>query len=402
LIVFTNEPPSRADDGPIGVDLPDEEAEPPDEDLPADEEPLPEEEESPTEDQAPAEAPPAPGEPTEETEPPGENEPLPSDETLSEAPSEGSGPTAVVLPPEPPVPETPPEPEPPPTPSPASPAPTKAETFREPKVVQGPPAEEEKKKEIFSWFTLSPQVGYLFFPKSNMEFNGLRATVDTRNGIVFKLHFDLGGDDLAFEIAPIFALELGGIHTNAQGFANLSDIDFTESAAGANLLAAGGEATIVYRFPVNRFFPHIGAGFRGTYLFGDEITYGTELYGRFPIGLTAYLGKHIAFVFEIGLMAGATGVRTPPKLPEIFDTMDDPDVLGELEQAETRADFENWYRDNKMYIDGWIEEQIAAGELPQDYNERQMTNDFVGEQMSRSIRFGSGFGMDVTIGIRFP
>jgi hypothetical protein len=388
LIAFANAPTSRADDGLIGVELPDgEEEEPPDEDWPADEEPPPEDE-APPEDEGPA-----PGEPdpTDETAPP------PSDETPSEAPLPAeSGPTRVILPPEPPATETPPEPEPTP------PAPAKEETFREPQVIQGPPAEAEEKEEIFSWFTLSPQVGYLFFPKSDMEFNGLRATVDTRNGIVFKLHFDLGGDNLAFEIAPIFAMELGGIYTNAQGFANLSGIDFTESAAGANLLAAGGEATIVYRFPVNRFFPHIGAGFRGTYLFGDEIIYGTELYGRFPIGFTAYLGKHIAFTFEIGLMAGATGVRTPPKLPEVFDTMDDPDVLRELEQAETRADFENWYRDNKTYIDGWIDEQKDAGELPQDYDERQMANDFVGEQMSRSIRFGSGFGMDITIGIRFP
>jgi hypothetical protein len=260
---------------------------------------------------------------------------------------------------------------------------------------ESPPEEGPKEtEEIFSWFTVSPQLGYLFFPKSEMEFDGMKATVDARNGLLAKLHFDLGGDDLAFEIAPLYAMEFGGIHS-----ANLSGLDFSKSGAGASLQAVGGELTIVFRFSVKKFFPHIGAGFHGTYLFGDQVLYGTEIYGRFPIGFTAYVAKNVALTFEIGFMGGATGVRTPPALPESFDTMP-PELRTGLEQARTAADFERWYIENQADIDQWIADN--QDELPEGYDQNQMASDFVSDQMGRSIRFGSGFGMDIVFGVRFP
>jgi hypothetical protein len=376
--------PLYADDTPIGVELPDgdspEEAPPQAEEVPSDG--LLPSEDAPPPDETPPDDAPTDDEPSEE-----------------EPPSREGEFSGVVIPPEaaaepPPSPparrETAPSPVPVPAPAPS------AESFREPQVVKESRPEEGPKEteEVFSWFTVSPQLGYLFFPKSEMEFDGLKATVEPRHGLLAKLHFDLGGDDLAFEIAPLYAMEFGGIHS-----ANLSGLDFSKRAAGASIQAVGGELTIVFRFAVKKFFPHIGAGFHGTYLFGDQVLYGTEIYGRFPIGFTVYPAKHVALTFEIGLMGGATGVRTPPALPESVDTMP-PELKEGLEQARTEADFEMWYTENQDEVDQWIADN--EDELSEGYDRRQMTSDFVSEQVGRSIRFGSGFGMDIVIGIRFP
>jgi hypothetical protein len=275
--------------------------------------------------------------------------------------------------------------------------PLEPEPYQEPQLMEDPIEEEEEENEVFSWFSLVPQIGYLFFPEGQMEVNGFNATVDQRNGLVAKLHFDLGGDGIAFEIAPIFALEVGGINTDATGFGNLSTLDLSQGFSGANFLAVGGQIGIVYRFDVGKFFPHLGLTFYGTYLTGSEIDYGTELYGRIPIGFTAYMGEHIAFVLEVGLMYGATGIKMPLKLPEVAADLPNADVL---EAAQTPSDFEAWYETNQGEIDQWIVEN--QDNLPKDYSSKQMQADMVSDQLSKSIRFGAGFGLDITIGIRFP
>ncbi len=365
-------PPLNADEGFSGVELPGEAPEGPATE--AEMSPQP-----PAGEAAPETSEAAPEHPV--VEPPSAPPPAAESEFLG-----------VVLPPEA---YYPPQPPPAEAASPASAPRPEAQSMGEPEPPRVPPKEAQQPKPIFPWFTVSPQIGYLFFPKSEMEFNGMKATVETRNGLTAKLHFDLGGDGLGFEIAPLYAMEFGGIHPGV----NLSGLDFSKDAAGASIQVVGGELTIVYRFAVKRFYPHIGAGFRGTYLFGDEVMYGTEIYGRFPIGFSVYVGRHVALLFEVGLMAGATGVRTPPALPEAFDTMD-PSLRGGLEHADTRADFESWYADNQYEIDLWMAEH--QDELPEGYDRNQMATDFVSEQMGRSIRFGSGFGMDVVFGVRFP
>jgi hypothetical protein len=248
----------------------------------------------------------------------------------------------------------------------------------------------------FATVTISPQVGYLFFQKSEMGVGGLKATVETRNGFITKLDLGLGGDEVGFDISPLYALEFGGIQAGAS---DLSTFDLSEGGFGASYQAVGGQIAILYRFSIKRFFPHIGAGFHGTYLFGDQITEGTEIYGRFPLGFTIYLGKHVAFVMDLGFMYGATGIRTPPRLPEALDAMP-PELRDGLENAKTRQDFERWYSENQAEIDQWMIDNQE--ELPEDYSRDKMASDFASEQIGKSIRFGSGFGLDITIGLRFP
>ena len=112
-----------------------------------------------------------------------------------------------------------------------------------------------------------------------------------------------------------------------------------------------------------------------------------------------YLDQHIALVFEIGLMVGATGVRTTITLPEAFESMP-PELREGLEQATTQAEFESWYAENQVELDQWISEN--QDELPEGYDLNRMASDFGSDQMSRSIRFGSGFGLDIMFGVRFP
>lgn len=259
-----------------------------------------------------------------------------------------------------------------------------------------PPVPASKKRTPeFASVSLSPQMGYTFYPKSEMEIRGFKATVEPRHGLIFKLHLDLGGDGVAFELAPIFSLQFGGITPNS----SISDINFESGFSSGSFQAVGGEMGLVYRFSIKQFFPHFGFGFHGAYLRGDDIEYGVEIYGRIPVGLTVYLAQHIAVVAEFGFMLGVTGIRAIPKLDGILATMP-PELQESLEDVDTQAEFEAWYTENQADVDAWIVDNEE--DLPEGYDSSQMAQDMVSSQLAKAIRFGRGFGLDFLIGIRFP
>ncbi len=264
---------------------------------------------------------------------------------------------------------------------------------KQPTLMDEPEEEKAEKEEIFPVFTMAPELGYLFFPRSEMVVNGFKATVETRNGFIVKLHFDIGGDGLAFEISPMFAIEAGGI--------TREEVEFTSALSSGSFKAVGGQTALAYRFDVGRFFPSIGLGFHGNYLMGNEIDYGTELYGRIPVGFTVYMGKKIGLVVETGFMYGVTGIKVRPKLPAAMDSLD-PTTRAELENSQTPEDFEAWYNQHQDEIDQWIRERQEQGDLPEEYDNKQMAADFAQDQLAETIRFGRGFGMDIMIGLRFP
>jgi hypothetical protein len=376
LLFFALAIPAEAQDEPIAVELPDESE-------------WEEGEEAPPEEEPPVEEPPS-------TPPANPSSPPPPQPQFYKT---SSGPKPQPQQPQPvaPPPQSPPPQTMPPAPSPSAPPPadTTAPTdAKQPQLMEEPTEDQKEKEEIFSLFTVAPEVGYIFFPKCQMEVNGISATVDARNGFIGKLHLDIGGDGFAFELAPVFAVEAGGI-TPGVGFGTGVDL-----MSGA-MMAIGGQLALVYRFELGHFFPNLGLSFHGTYMFGNEIDYGTELYGRIPVGFTVYMGKNVGFVLEVGFMYGVTGIRTPFQMPEAFDTMPS-DVQNELEAAQTPEDFEAWYYNNQEEIDAWLEEQKQNGELPGDYSSDQMAADFAADQLAKTIRFGHGFGIDITIGLRFP
>ena len=260
--------------------------------------------------------------------------------------------------------------------------------------LEGDPDEED---EFFNKFTVAPEFGYMFFPKSELTVGGFSATVEARNSLVAKLHFDLGGDRWGFDIAPLFAMEFGGITPNTGGF-DPAAFDLSRGVTSGDFQAVGGELTLVYRFKVGRFYPHIGLGFHGTYLMGSEIDYGTELYGRVPVGFSIYMGKSVAFVMEGGLMFGVTGIRTPLSLPNVPG--DPLPAEDQLQAAQTPADFESWYNSNKDDVDTWLANN--QDQLPENYDSNQLAADFATEKLAESLRFGAGVGFDLMIGLRFP
>lgn len=263
-----------------------------------------------------------------------------------------------------------------------------------------PLVEDEEDESVFSWFSLAPEVGYVFYPKSKMTVQGFSATVEPRNGFLAKLHLDLGGDGLAFEFAPLFAVEAGGINSSGGNFGDTS-IDLSQGLMSGSFQAIGGQMSLVYRFKIGRYFyPNLGISFHGTYLMGKEIDFGTELYGRIPLGFTVYMGPHVGFVFEVGLMYGVTGIKTPLVLPDIVVDSMEPSVIADLQNCGNPDDVKNWYNDNQAYLTQWLEDNQSN--LPANYNQDQLVQDFVGDQLGQSIRYGAGFGIDITIGIRFP
>ncbi len=142
----------------------------------------------------------------------------------------------------------------------------------------------------FAWLSLAPEVGYTFFSKGELE-EDYHSKIAARNGVVVKGHLDLGGDGLAFELAPTYAWQgCGGLVGNLNAF--------------------GGEATLVYRFKSGDIYPSIGLGFHGAYIFSnDNVKRGVEIFGRAPLGLTWYFVKYIGLVLEGGFMFGTTGIR---------------------------------------------------------------------------------------------
>ena len=150
----------------------------------------------------------------------------------------------------------------------------------------------QKEDVKFPMLSIAPELGYQFFGKTKLEKN-FDTELAPRNGVTVKIHADIGGDRWALELAPLYAWQ-----GSADGLAG-------------NMSALGGEITWVYRFSRGAgLYPHIGLGFRGTYLLPDEkIQRGCELGARIPLGVTWYFLKYLGLVLEGGLMLGTVGVR---------------------------------------------------------------------------------------------
>lgn len=270
---------------------------------------------------------------------------------------------------------------------------------KQPTLMPEPIDEQAEQESPFSFFTIAPKFGYLFFPKSSISYNEFEFTVDTRHGFIAKLHLDVGGDGFAFEIAPFFAVQTGGIEPS-------SGLDLSSGFTGGSYQALGGQLGLAYRLAFGRFFPSFGAGIYADYVMGDQVDYGTEIYGRIPIGLTVYLNQHIGITVELGLMFGVTGIKTPFTIPaELQPVLEDldGDTLAELEAASSPEDYQQWYFDHQEEVDQIIlEHGDELSEQFADYDADQLKEDFIREQFSNSIRFGYGFGLDFTIGLRFP
>ncbi|MBN2716681.1 MAG: hypothetical protein JXX14_12575 [Deltaproteobacteria bacterium] len=395
-----------ADDGAIEAppmsEAPDE-VQPPAEELPPTEEPPPAEvsppalEEPPT----PVEEPPmVESPPVSPAGPPPLSQPLapatlpPAGPSAANTPANLTGITTVPAQPLAPV-EAPPEPvvEGPPTPVDESVPPASEPITQPPAPVSSPSGEDEQ---TFAPFSFSPQIGYAYFPESEFEYDGLSFNVDKRNSFVLKLHLDMGGDGLAFELVPLLAYQkIGG---DIRSFSE----DLSSGVSGS-LLAAGGQMNLMFRGSWGSFFPHLGIGFHGTYLFGDGIEYGADIYGRIPAGFTWYVAKHLGIVVEFAFMLGVTGIRK--KMPDQDALYADLESQYGITQNDVESIDWNDYdleseSDRTALADRLgIEPPPNAGP---DWSPDETLNQIVEEQVSKVINFGRGYGFEFMVGFRFP
>lgn len=161
------------------------------------------------------------------------------------------------------------------------------------------PSKEERRKSVrMPFFTAALDGGLVFFSDyavSATDENGdtQKLNVSHRAGVLLKLQLNLLGDGLGIEINPIFASEWTG-----------------ESAGIEQLGAIGAQLGVAYRFHVRRVYPKIGIGGHLAYLWGDNLNYGIEAYGRLPVGFSWYFVRVLALDFEVAWMSGATGLKT--------------------------------------------------------------------------------------------
>jgi hypothetical protein len=262
-------------------------------------------------------------------------------------------------------------------------------------VTQPPPpvstyADDEEQK--FAPISFSPQIGYAYFPESDYEVKGLKFSVDNRNSFVLKLHFDLGGDGLAFELVPLLAYQKIGGDISSFGS------DLSGGVAGS-LLAVGGQFNLMVRGSWGSFFPHLGIGFYGAYLYGDGIEYGADIYGRLPVGFTWYVAKHLGIVVEFAFMIGATGIRKKaPDTNELYDSL-------QSEYGISQDDVESIDWENQDWQSAAGREQIAADlgiTGTADMTAEETVNRMIEDQLSRQIKFGVGYAFEFMVGFRFP
>ncbi|MBN2804439.1 MAG: hypothetical protein JXR91_15195 [Deltaproteobacteria bacterium] len=331
------------------------------------------------------------------------NEPLKANEPVAEAPSSpvtaeapplspditpAPAPAPVIAPPPKIVPPPPPAVAPNPAPAPpvesppveGDPTPAVPSTTTAATAADNTPREDTNEEPNgFSGFSISPQVGYSYYPGSEYDYNGIKLQVDKRNSFVAKVHLDLGGDGIAFEIAPLIAFEkIGG---------DLSS--FSEdlgSGVSGSLFALGGQTNIVFRGSWGSFYPHLGIGFHGTYLFGDNIEYGAEIYGRIPLGFTWYFAKHVAMVVEFAFMYGATGIR------------------GKIPDTKTLyADLEKDYGITQDQIENIDWQNSSTDQIQSDLGLTQdQVDSIVQDKVSETIKFGKGYAFELMVGFRFP
>jgi hypothetical protein len=237
--------------------------------------------------------------------------------------------------------------------------------------------EDEGEDGPFAWFSVAPEVGLAIYPAADLTIKGVPFSINRRTGFVAKVHLDLGGAGLSVDLAPLIAVEgAGGFHLDAsQGVGG---------GLGGDYVAFGGELSLLYKFRAKSFFPHLGIGFHGTYLTSDKLEYGSELFGRIPLGFTWYVAEDFGLVFEFGFMYGVTGIRW-----KFTDAMK-RELL-----AEYGIDPNTPLPDNKEDLDAFLQ----AHNLENDPTAKQKLLQSVA---SKTVQFGDGFGFDFMIGVRFP
>jgi len=138
------------------------------------------------------------------------------------------------------------------------------------------------------WFTMSPTVGYGFFMHSNLKPG---VNIDNRHALIVKYSFNLGGRGFSSEIAPVYQYE-----ESSNGFGTFH--------------AVGLYIGINWRWRWWNFVPSAGFGIKTNYLMGENIEYGVEIYGRFPVSLTWYLAGNFNLILEFAPSYGVVGIKS--------------------------------------------------------------------------------------------
>jgi hypothetical protein len=184
----------------------------------------------------------------------------------------------------------------------ASPNDDRAAPSAEPGGDQAPPEEEEDKDGPMGWGGFGVELGYQHFSDASFDSGGDPATeaiiggIPERDNRTIALTIDLGGDGLGLQLSPYYAT------------GEIRQVDLTTFG-----LFIGG----MYRPHFGNVYPHIGIGLQAGYMSADIITYGLDLYGRVPLGITYYPLKNLGLVAELGLGWGATGVQYPTQSIEV-------------------------------------------------------------------------------------
>jgi len=132
-----------------------------------------------------------------------------------------------------------------------------------------------------------PKFGYGFYGEGKGDWDDLTNNqLESRHSLIVSLSFDFGGDGLGWELAPYYANENGDVSMHVLGI----------------------HSAIVYRWHSGYWYPHLGIGTKGGYIFGDQIDGGMEFYGRIPIGFSYYFIDSLALLCELGLGYGITGI----------------------------------------------------------------------------------------------
>ncbi len=153
------------------------------------------------------------------------------------------------------------------------------------------PEKKNREKIPFPHFTLEPKLGFIYLSRARMD----DRVLGDRFGLEVLFGLSLGGNQYSFEFDPIFVYEDGG------------------SARLGDVVGGGAYMGMVYRlgnWTGDRFIPGFGLGIRGVYLWSSEIDYGLELYGRAVVELNWYLVKGLGIYAELGLLYGATGLKS--------------------------------------------------------------------------------------------
>ena len=91
---------------------------------------------------------------------------------------------------------------------------------------------------------------------------------------------------------------------------------------------------------------------------------------------------------------GATGIKLPLKMDDPVIASLPPDVKASLDDVRSSQDLVDWYNAHQDMVDTALSDN--------DYTPATFKDHMVNDILAEELRFGTGWGMDLTIGIRFP